>query len=178
MGYILDETLDSSVLAIHKVIADANDCHGLLEQVTGQLREIFAFDSLSVTGISEERNHLVQIFEHPPPPCFVSPTKWWPMPGFVKSMIDKGEDGPLNLVEMFATPEFKAFAEIEEDALRFEQRGFRSCVRVAVRRSGKLVNAGAAAQGRPGLHGRRSPAPAATASQRGGTGGDEFRSEE
>ena len=139
MGYILDETLDSSVLAIHKVIADANDCHGLLEQVTGQLREIFAFDSLSVTGISEERNHLVQIFEHPPPPCFVSPTKWWPMPGFVKSMIDKGEDGPLNLVEMFATPEFKAFAEIEEDALRFEQRGFRSCVRVAVRRSGKLV---------------------------------------
>ena len=140
IGYILDETLDSAILAIHKVIADAKDCHGLLDRVTEQLHDFIGFDSLSVTGISEDRHHLVQIFEHPPPPCFVSPTKWWPMPGFVKSMIDKGETGPLDLAEMFESEEFKEYAAKEVDARRYEERGFKHCVRVAVRRSCKLVS--------------------------------------
>jgi PAS domain S-box-containing protein len=139
IGYILDETLDSAILAIHKEIADARQCHALLRAVTDQLREVMGFDTLGVVGISDERNHLVQIFEDPPPPAFVSPTKWWPMPKFAKQMIDGRETGPLDLEEMFATPAFRKYEAREPDARRFRERGFRHCLRLGVYREKKLV---------------------------------------
>jgi len=139
IGYILDETIESATLEIHKVIADARQCHGLLCAMTAKLHEVMGFDTLGVVGISDERNHLVQIFEDPPPPAYISPAKWWPMPKFVKAMIDGRETGPLNLAEMFESKEFRDFEAEEPDAKRFAERGFRHCLRVGVYREEKLV---------------------------------------
>lgn len=139
IGYILDKTLESAVLDIHRVIADARACHELLAKVARHLHDVLGFDTLGVVGISDERNHLVQIFEDPPPPAFVSPAKWWPMPKFVKSMIDGCETGPLNLIEMYASKEFQAYAKEEPDCKRFEERGFRHCLRLGVYREERLV---------------------------------------
>lgn len=139
IGYFLDETLESASLAVHKVIADARGCHELLTEMARHLREVLGFDSLGVVGVSDERNHLVQIFEDPPPPAYVSPTKWWPMPEFARRMITGCETGPLSLKEMYETAEWKQFEEKEPDARRFRERGFLHCLRFGVFREKKMV---------------------------------------
>lgn len=139
IGYIIDKTVDAAVLDIHQVIAEARDCHELLSGVAQHLHDVLSFDTLGVVGISEERNHLVQIFEDPPPPAFISPTKWWPMPKFVKCMIEGCETGPLNLTDMYASREFREYAKEEPDAQRFVERGFLHCLRMGVYREQKLV---------------------------------------
>src|ERR1700733_8067331 len=76
IGFFVDESLDAAAAAIHQAIANAPDCRTLLTEVAVQLRDVVRFDSLLVTRLSRNRRHLRRLFECPPPPEEVSPTKW------------------------------------------------------------------------------------------------------
>ena len=139
IGFFVDETIDLVSAEIHQIISNARDLETLLRQVTVKLREVIEFDTIVITGISQNRNHLKSIFEDPPPPIPVSPTRWWPMRPFIRAIIDNFEPGPHNLKELMYSKEFEEYAKDDPEVERFRQRGFVYDMRLGDQRGAKLI---------------------------------------
>ena len=139
IGLFTDESLDAATAAMHQAIAGAKDCRELLAGIRAVLRDVVRFDSITVGELSKNRRHLRQVFEDPPPAQQVSPTMWWPMPEFIKTLIDDFQPGPMNLDEWFRSAKFQAYAEADPAVRQFEQRGFRHSLRLGVYQRNALV---------------------------------------
>jgi len=138
VGFLVDESIDAATMGIHKAIQQASDSAALYAALCKQLHEVVGFETMQVTSISKGGNHLQLLFEDPPGPRQVMPTKWWPMQPFVKAMFDKFEPGQLDLIELFKRPEFAEYARTDPSVQQFVDRGFKNALRLGVYRAGQL----------------------------------------
>ena len=139
IGFFVDQTIDLVSAEIHQIISNACDGETLLRQVTAKLREVIEFDTIVITGISQNRNHLRSIFEDPPPPIPVSPTRWWPMRPFIRTIIENFKPGPHDLKKLMYSPEFDEYAKSDSEVERFRKREFVYDMRLGIQRGGRLI---------------------------------------
>ncbi len=139
IGFVFDESLEVAASRINRAIQEAPDECTLFKALCKELREVVAFDSMLITGLSRGGAHLQRLFEDPPPPGDLLPTKWWPMPPFIKAMMANFEAGPLDLEAMFRQPDYTAYAERDPAVAQFRRRGFRYSLRLGVYSEARLV---------------------------------------
>ena len=139
IGFILDESIDAAATEIHRIIGRETNPNALFMALNSCLRQVIQFDSLMVSGINLERELIGEIFEYPAPPPRPTPTRWWDMRPFVKEMFVNQEQGPLDLDDLFARPEFIQYAKEDPAVAQFKAQGFRRALRFAVFRSDQLV---------------------------------------
>jgi PAS domain-containing protein len=139
IGFVFDESLQIATSNIHRAIQEAPDARNLFEALCRELHDIVGFDSMLITGLSQGGEHLQRLFEDPAPPDDTLPTKWWPMPSFVKAMMSHFEAGPLDLDEMFRQPDFADYADSDPAVAQFRRRDFKYSLRLGVYRAARLI---------------------------------------
>src|SRR5262249_30539700 len=132
IGFIANLSLDTGRTGIHVAIEESRDWKTLLERVANEVRTLIAFDSFAVSIVSENRRHLRQFFEFPPPQQMLSPFKWWQMPPFVLKMIEALEASAIVVDELFRDPEFAGLKETDSATKAWLERGFKHIVRCPV----------------------------------------------
>lgn len=138
VGFIVEQDLKDVTLRIHQAVEKCETSESLYKALDHELRGVIAFDTMMVTGISSDRNHLQALFESPGQTVYSVPTKWWPMQPFIRKMIEPFHPGELDLEEMFARPEFVEYARTDEDFRNFKDEKYRHALRIGVTDSGKL----------------------------------------
>ena len=139
IGFIVDESLDVAAAAIYREMEQALAPTDLLRALAQTLRQVLAFDSFMVTAIGKDNLHLRSLFEAPDPPPSPSQYRWWPMPAFVRTMLQNLEPGPMDLDELYEDPEYARLSETDFAASEFRKRNFRHTLRLSVRSKGLQV---------------------------------------
>jgi PAS domain S-box-containing protein len=119
IGFIRSRRLETAALSMHKVIGEAHHWHSLLEGVGAQLHKYIKFDTMLVTVVSRNRKHLRSLIETDPQASRQGESdfrsgkqfKWWPMPEFVKLMLQDIRPEFISVREMLADPLFVELAE-------------------------------------------------------------------
>jgi PAS domain-containing protein len=139
IGFLIDESVEEITAAVHQTIAKATACDGLLNDLRNHLRNLIRFDSILITGVSHNRQHVRRIFEEPSAPKDTTPKMWWPMSAFLKAMIEDFEPGPQDLRQLLESEDFKEYARSDPSVQQFRDRGFRHALRFGVHQGAQLI---------------------------------------
>lgn len=140
--FLTDTTMEAANRSIHAAIAQARDRQGLLAAVTQSLHQVIGFDAVSVALVSEDRRSLRSLFEWPASATGVGNLawRWWPMPEFVRTMVDELSGTRADsLDDLFAGEAFATLLHADPGAREFLSSGYRHLLRHPIVHEGKLV---------------------------------------
>lgn len=139
IGFLANTSLETSSQAIHCVIGREGDWTELLRSVAHEVRHLLAFDSFAVSVVSENRRHLRQLFAYPPDPDAAMPHKWWPMPPFVRKLMEDLGPSAISVEQLFRQPGFEELKHDDLATKKWLARGFKHILRLPVRRDDRIV---------------------------------------
>jgi PAS domain S-box-containing protein len=125
LAFVRDLRLERAHQAIHRAIESEEGPDALLLRFAEAISDVLPFDRVRVTMISENRKHLMGIFEHPKLTEFNNEFKWWPMPPRVLEYIKRREAHDLDLNSWFKAAYEDGGDEPDENTKRYMKLGFR-----------------------------------------------------
>jgi PAS domain S-box-containing protein len=142
VAFLRSRKFELAVLGMHEIIAGNSEWRPLLEGVGRQLHKYIEFDSMLVTIVSENRKHLRRLLETDQAPveaAMSSPFKWWPMPEWVKAMLNEIQLSVMSVDEMFAKSPYKELAAADPATQSWLTQGYRHLLRYPVQQNGVLL---------------------------------------
>lgn len=142
VAFLRSRKFELAVLGMHEIIAGHSEWRPLLEGVGRQLHKYIEFDSMVVTIVSENRKHLRKFLETDQeqiPASQASPFKWWPMPEWMKVMLNDLGLAAISVDDMFGQSPYKELAANDPATQHWLSLGYRHLLRYPVLQNGVLV---------------------------------------
>jgi PAS domain S-box-containing protein len=138
-AFVTDTTMELVNRSIHDAIGAARDWRGLLGALNGTLRDLIAFDALTIALISEDRGSLRAFFQAPEQVSSV-PLRWWPMPELVKVDLDDLTRTRADCIEeLFSRSPYAELAKTDKPTQDWLKLGYTGLLRRPVMRGNRIV---------------------------------------
>jgi PAS domain S-box-containing protein len=122
--------------AMHEAIETRRTGEEILRELDNQLGRLLTYDNLRVTVVSRARGHLRTLYSTRPNPG--GPLRWWPMPPFVRQLIDEHQAKSIDLEGWFNQ---RGAEQVSRDprAIAFRKEGYKHTLSIPVKQEEETI---------------------------------------